>query len=147
MASGNGDRHPALLALTSSALLLPAYQNARGDAPPEFSEVGVRYSNYQEDDIEGGKTLFGDDSERYDIDTAQFHLLVPVADDWSFAVDLQWEDMSGASPWFVGESANGDPKVFGRNLGKDQSFADVRQITSTEGGTPHGVLEIEHLDQ
>ncbi len=104
------DINPTLLALTSSALLLPAYQGAQADAPPDYTEMGVRYSKYKEDDIQGAKS-FGGGSERYEIDIAQFHLIAPVADSWSVALDVAWEDMSGASPWFVGESANGDPKV------------------------------------
>ena len=104
------DRNATLMALTSSALLLPAYQGAMADAQPEFAEIGMRYSKYQEDDILSNKA-FGGDSERYDIDVAQFHLLAPVADDWSFALDVEWEDMSGASPWFVGESLSDSPKV------------------------------------
>ncbi|MFK7976938.1 MAG: DUF3570 domain-containing protein [Halioglobus sp.] len=104
------EKKSALLALTSSALLLPAYQTALADSPPENAEVGIRYTNYTEDDLEG-KKAFGGGGERYDIDVAQFHLLTPVAENWSFALDVQWEDMSGASPWFVGESAEGDPKV------------------------------------
>ncbi len=104
MARRPEDRNATLLALTSSALLLPAYQGAMADAQPEFTEVGMRYSKYDEDDITA-KKAFGGGSERYDIDVAQFHLLAPVADDWSFALDVAWEDMSGASPWFVGESA------------------------------------------
>lgn len=107
----NREKSPALLALTSSALLLPGYHGARGDAPPENTSVGVRLSNYQEDDTLSSKTA-GGSSERYDIDVAQFHLLAPVADDWSFALDIQREDMSGASPWFVGPSLDGSPQVF-----------------------------------
>ena len=72
MAARNDDRNPTLLALTSSALLLPAYQGAQADAPPEFTEVGMRYTKYKEDDILAKKS-FGGDSERYDIDVAQFH--------------------------------------------------------------------------
>ena len=34
MAARKPDTHPTLLALTSSALLLPAYQGAKADAPP-----------------------------------------------------------------------------------------------------------------
>jgi hypothetical protein len=104
------DPSPTLLALTSSALLLPAYQGARADAPPEFTEMGFKLSSYQEDDTEGDKT-FGRSSERMEVDVAQFHLLAPVSDNWSLALDVAWEDISGASPWFVGESASGDPKV------------------------------------
>jgi hypothetical protein len=110
MSGDKKESNSTLLALTSSALLLPAYQAANAEAPPEFTEVGLRYSNYEEDDTASSKT-FGGSSERMEVDVAQFHLLAPVADDWSVALDVSWEDMSGASPWFVGESAEGDSKV------------------------------------
>ncbi|MCP4840855.1 MAG: DUF3570 domain-containing protein, partial [Halieaceae bacterium] len=101
MATNKNDRNPALMALTSSALLLPAYQGAQADAPPEFAEAGMQYSKYKEDDITAKKAFGFTDStrQRFDIDVAQFHLLAPVLDDWSVAVDVAWEDMSGASPW------------------------------------------------
>lgn len=128
MATQSKDKHSALLALTSSALLLPAYQVARADAPPEFMEMGVRYNKYKEDDTEGKKT-FGGSSERYDIDAAQFHLLAPVADNWSVAVDVQWEDMSGASPWFVGESLDGSPKVIMSGASIEDTRTEVSVTT------------------
>lgn len=108
--SSHDDRNKTLVALTSSALLLPAYNGALADAPPDFTEIGMRYSKYTEDDLPA-KKAFGGRSERMDIDVAQFHLLAPVSDDWSVALDVSWEDLSGASPWFVGESIEGDPKV------------------------------------
>jgi hypothetical protein len=111
MAQRSGSESNAtLLALTSSALLLPAYQGARADAPPTFTEVGLRYGKYKEDDTRSSKT-FGGSSERMEVDIAQFHLLAPVADSWSVALDVAWEDMSGASPWFVGQSESGESKV------------------------------------
>lgn len=128
MASRPGDKHPALLALTSSALLLPAYQGVRADAPPEFTEIGLRYSKYEEDDTRGSKT-FGGSSQRYDIDAAQFHLLAPVADNWAVAVDVQWEDMSGASPWFVGESLDGSPKVIMSGASIEDTRTEVSVTT------------------
>jgi len=128
MATRQGDRHPALLALTSSALLLPAYQAARADAPPEFTEIGMRYSKYEEDHTQGSKT-FGGSSQRYDIDAAQFHLLAPVADDWAFAVDVQWEDMSGASPWFVGQSLDGGAKVIMSGASIEDTRTEVSVTT------------------
>ncbi len=121
MSGKTRDKHPTLLALTSSALLLPAYQGAQADAPPEFTELGLRYSQYREDDSAGNKT-FGGSSERYQVDIAQFHLLAPVSDNWSVALDVQWEDMSGASPWFVGQSLEGSPKV----IMSGASIADTR---------------------
>ena len=128
MASGPGDKHPALLALTSSALLLPAYQGVRADAPPEFIELGTRYSKYEEDNTQGGKT-FGGSSQRYEVDAAQFHLLAPVADSWSVAVDVQWEDMSGASPWFVGQSLDGGPKVIMSGASIEDTRTEVSVTT------------------
>ena len=110
MSTTNRDRSPALAALTSSALLLPAYQGAQADAPPEYTQMGFRYSKYKEDDTRDSKT-FGGSSERMEVDVAQFHLLAPVSEDWSLALDVSWEDMSGASPWFVGESVDGTAKV------------------------------------
>ena len=107
--SGN-ESSTALLAITSSALLLPAYQQAKAQTQPDVTEMGLRYSNYEEDDISSSKA-FGGRSERMEVDVVQFHMLAPVADNWSFALDVGWEDMSGASPWFVGQSAEGDPKV------------------------------------
>jgi hypothetical protein len=123
------EKSSTLIALTSSALLLPAYQGVQADAPPEFAELGVRYSKYEEDDISSNKA-FGGSSERYEIDVAQFHLLAPVADDWSVALDVQWEDMSGASPWFVGESAgNGDPKVIMSGASIEDTRTEVTVAT------------------
>lgn len=126
MRQSRREKHPTLLALTSSALLLPAYQQASADAPPDFTEIGIRYSKYEEDNTQAGKTFGGKDSQRYEIDVAQFHLLAPVADDWSVALDVQWEDMSGASPWFVGQKADGSPEV----IMSGASIADTRTDVS-----------------
>lgn len=128
MARRKEDQNPTLMALTSSALLLPAYQGAMADAPPESTEVGMRYSKYQEDDILARKS-FGGGSERYEIDVAQFHLLAPVADEWSVALDVSWEDMSGASPWFVGESASGKPKVIMSGASIEDTRTEVSVTT------------------
>ena len=122
------DRNATLAALTSSALLLPAYQGANADAPPEYTELGLRYSKYEEDDILGSKS-FGGGSERYDIDIAQFHLIAPVADSWSVALDVAWEDMSGASPWFVGESGSGDPRVIMSGASIEDTRTEVTVAT------------------
>ncbi len=129
MEAPHRERHPTLLALTSSALLLPAYQGANADAPPEFTEVGVRYGKYEEDDTLASKTFGGQQSQRYDIDIAQFHLLAPVSDQWSVALDVQWEDMSGASPWFVGASLDGKPEVIMSGASLDDTRTDVSVTT------------------
>ncbi|NND69529.1 MAG: DUF3570 domain-containing protein [Halioglobus sp.] len=126
MSSREDNKQSTLVALTSSALLLPAYQ-AAADAPPDYTEIGVRYSKYEEDDIQGSKS-FGGGSERYDIDIAQFHLLAPVGDNFSVALDVQWEDMSGASPWFVGESTGG-PRVIMSGASIEETRTEVSVAT------------------
>lgn len=128
MTMENRKKNTTLLALSSSALMLPAYQDALADAAPEFTEMGVRYSKYQEDDTKSART-FGGSSERYDIDVAQFHLLAPVSNNWSVALDVQWEDMSGASPWFVGESASGDSKIIMSGASIEDTRTDVSVTT------------------
>jgi hypothetical protein len=140
------DRQSALLALTSSALLLPAYQGVRADAPPEFTELGMRYSKYEEDNTQGSKT-FGGSSERYEIDAAQFHLLAPVLDDWSVAVDLQWEDMSGASPWFVGQSLDGGPKVIMSGASIEDTRTEVSVTTRYYYDRGNAGLNYVHSDE
>jgi hypothetical protein len=146
MAARNDERNPSLVALTSSALLLPAYQGALADAPPEYTELGVRYSKYEEDDILA-KKAFGGDSDRYDIDIAQFHLLAPVADNWSVALDVGWEDMSGASPWFVGESASGDPKVIMSGASIEDTRTEVSVTTRYYFDRGNGGLSLTYSDE
>ena len=146
MATRSDDRKPTLLALTSSALLLPVYQGALADAQPEFTEMGVRYSKYDEDDIIARKA-FGGDSQRYEIDVAQFHLLAPVADDWSVALDVAWEDMSGASPWFVGESVDGGPKVIISGASIEDTRTEVSVTTRYYFDRGNGGLNLTYSDE
>ncbi|MCP4210232.1 MAG: DUF3570 domain-containing protein [Halieaceae bacterium] len=149
MATNKNDRNPALMALTSSALLLPAYQGAQADAPPEFAEAGMQYSKYKEDDITAKKAFGFTDStrQRFDIDVAQFHLLAPVLDDWSVAVDVAWEDMSGASPWFVGESASGDPKVIMSGASIEDNRTEVSVTTRYYFDRGNSGLSLTYSDE
>lgn len=101
----------ALAALSSAALLFPAIAPpASADSPPDKIKIGYRFSNYQEDDTKSSKT-FGGSSERYEIDIHQFRLVAPVGEHFSTVVDIQKETMSGASPWFTGEDAEGNAKL------------------------------------
>lgn len=89
---------------------LPAYQNAQADAPPAFTEMGIRYSHYDEDALPESKLIFGS-RNRYDIDVTQLWFETPVGGSWSVAMDIQNDSMSGASPWFVGTNLDGQPGV------------------------------------
>ncbi|MBT4521410.1 MAG: DUF3570 domain-containing protein [Halieaceae bacterium] len=118
-----------LLALTSSALLLPAYQPpVQADAPPTEGELGLRYSKYSEDDLHEGRLMRGD-HERYEIDITQAHLLAPVGENFSFALDVQKEHMSGASPWFVGVRGNGDIQVYMSGASISDTRTDISVTT------------------
>ena len=101
-----------LRSLTRTLATLPAYQAgaALADAPPAFTEVGVRYSHYSEDDIDASSVIFGATS-RYDIDITQLWIEAPVGASWSVALDVQNDYQTGASPWFVGTDQNGQPGV------------------------------------
>ena len=146
MAIRMDDRNPTLLALTSSALLLPAYQGALADAQPEHTEVGVRYGKYEEDNITARKA-FGGGSERYEIDIAQFHLLAPVADDWSVALDVAWEDMSGASPWFVGQVGDDPAKVIMSGASIEDTRTEVSVTTRYYFDRGNGGLNVTYSDE
>lgn len=126
--AGSNEKSATLLTITSSALLLPAYQIARADAPPDFAEVGVRFSKYEEDDTQAGKTA-GGSSERYEIDVAQFHLLAPIGENWSLALDVQREEMSGASPWFIGASLEGEPEIIMSSASIEDTRTDISVTT------------------
>lgn len=146
MTARHDERNPTLVALTSSALLLPAYQGALADAPPDYTEVGLRYSKYAEDDILAEKA-FGGDSDRYDIDVVQFHLLAPVADDWSVALDVGWEDMSGASPWFVGQVGNDPAKVIMSGASIEDTRTEVSVTTRYYFDRGNGGLNLTYSDE
>lgn len=102
-------KNKALLALTGSALALPGITSkAAAASPPAESQFDYRYSRYSEDDISRNNTS-NPDTQRYEIDTHQFRLVRPWGDAYDVTVDLLYETMSGASPWFITPGANGEP--------------------------------------
>ena len=107
-----GTRSELMKRLGRPLLALPAYQAipAIADAPPTFTEVGVRYTHYAEDSIDPDAVIFGA-TDRYDIDITQLWIEAPVGASWSVALDVQNDYQTGASPWFVGAQENGEPGV------------------------------------
>lgn len=101
---------PLTRRLSVALASIPLYQNAQADAPPAFTEVGIRYSNYSEDALPDSKVIFGS-RNRYDIDVTQLWFETPIGGSWSVAMDIQNDSMSGASPWFVGTNVDGQPGV------------------------------------
>ncbi len=99
-------RTSPLLALTSAALALPAF----GATQPTTTEISARTSVYEEESVPASRVALGS-LDRYDIDIHQFHVLAPLANDWSLAVDVNREVMSGASPWGTATGADGEPAL------------------------------------
>lgn len=97
-----------LLALTTSALCLPAYSGAaHAWADPEV-EASYRFSYYDESSLPS-KATNGNDGDRYEVKSHQFHLLAPAGETLDFGVDVAHETMSGASPWYIVPGDDGRP--------------------------------------
>lgn len=92
-----------LAALTSSALALPGITSpARADAPIERATGTAAFSYYFEDSLSPSK--FDDSTgsrDRYEVYTGQFRFDMPVSERVDVGLDFLYEEMSGASPWFV----------------------------------------------
>ena len=52
-------RSPLIQALGTTLATIPAYQSAHADAPPAFSEMGIRYTHYDEDKLGESTFIFG----------------------------------------------------------------------------------------
>lgn len=111
-ASGFAFPHPgpALAALTTSALALPGIAgSAKADAPIERATATSSFSYYFEDNLSPSRFATGQGSrERYEVYTGQFRFDVPVAERIDVGLDVLYEEMSGASPWYVIADTNGD---------------------------------------
>ena len=134
---------PLMKRLSGPLLALPAYQTgtALADAPPAFTEVGLRYTHYSEDSIDQDAVIFGA-TDRYDIDVTQLWIEAPLGASWSDALDEQKDYQTGASPWFVGAQQNGEPGVImsGASI-QDLSLIHIRrcrrQLTSSSRWSPY----------
>lgn len=91
-----------LRALTTSTLALPGLAgSANADSPPETVQADYNYAHYSEDDISSGKLAPGSQGQRYEIDIHQIRMLVPVAERWDVGLDVAYETMTGATPWYI----------------------------------------------
>jgi len=126
---------------------LPTYSPLiRADAPPEASEVGMRYSRYSEDSLDASRVIFGS-RERYDIDVTQLWLEAPVGGSWSIALDLQNDSMSGASPWFVGVAADGKPGVVMSGASIQDNRVEVSATTRYYWADGNAGFNVTHSDE
>ena len=91
-----------LIALTQAATALPSFA-AAGEV-----ETGYLFSEYREQDIPGSRTAIGRDESRYEIQSHLFNIVAPLETS-SVSLDLTYETMSGASPWYVTPGTDGKP--------------------------------------
>jgi hypothetical protein len=96
-----------LAALASSALALPGMAgNALADAPTERVTANYTFGYYREDplpleNLTQNVPLEDQSLERYQIYTNQFNVLVPITRRIDGGIDVVFESMAGASPWYV----------------------------------------------
>ncbi len=79
------------------------------------AEVGAQefrasygFSYYLEDELDDDVLATGS-GDRYEIEMHQFRLEAPLTGRLGAALDVTYETMSGATPWYVAPDANGDP--------------------------------------
>ena len=137
---------PLIASLGVAVASLPTYQKAFADAPPAFTEVGLRYSHYSEDSLDKDLLVFGD-RERYDIDVTQFWVEAPVGGAWSVAFDVQNDSMSGASPWFVGTNLDGQPGVIMSGASIQDNRVEVGVTTRYFWADGNAGFNVTHSDE
>ena len=139
---------PLLRSLGRTLAVLPAYQAipAWSDAPPAFTEVGLRYSRYSEDSIAQDKVIFGD-RDRYDIDVTQLWIEAPVGSAWSVALDVQNDYQTGASPWFVGINQEGQPGVIMSGASIQDNRVEVGVTTRYFWADGNAGFNVTHSDE
>ena len=118
-------RSSGLAALTGAALALPAIaQLAHADTPTNKTEIGYRYSQYQEDDLDQADILVGS-NERYEVENHQFRLVTPINGSNTLTVDADYETMSGASAYGSVAGVDGKPKLIMSGASIDDTRKDI----------------------
>ena len=139
---------PLMKRLGAPLLALPAYQTgtALADAPPAFTEVGLRYTHYSEDSIDQDVVIFGA-TDRYDIDVTQIWIEAPVGASWSVALDVQNDYQTGASPWFVGAQQDGTPGVIMSGASIQDNRVEVGVTTRYFWADGNAGFAVSHSDE
>lgn len=99
------------MALTTAALALPSMipKSTQAQSIPDSYKLSYRFTDYKEEDQPANTTNTGEAVERYDITIHQLAFVAPVSSQVSLNLDVATESMSGASPWYVAEGADGQP--------------------------------------
>jgi hypothetical protein len=134
----------ALQALAGSALALPG---VAGNAAAEGTERYVAdytYSYYKEDDIDASKVSAGSETERYEIHAHQFRVAAPIASRFDLGLDVTYETMSGATPWYIIPDTNGDPVqvMTGATIEEARTDASLNGTFYLDSGSTNGRMGI-----
>lgn len=105
-----------------AALALPAIASQAATVA-DSTEVGLRYSKYQEDSLDA-KDVASGSLDRYDIDVMQFNLVAPLSDSYQLNLHYQQESLSGASPWYT-TKVDGEVKQVMSGATIEESRKDV----------------------
>jgi hypothetical protein len=93
-------RGRVLSALTTSTLALPGLAGSS-----ELGDLGYtteyRYSRYTEGDLPASKVQAGNEQDRMEIEGHQIHLGGPLTNRIQLDLDVAYEVMSGATPWYI----------------------------------------------
>ncbi|NCP63728.1 MAG: DUF3570 domain-containing protein [Paraglaciecola sp.] len=94
-----------LALLGAAATNLISVQANALDVAEDF-RFGLRYHSYTEDSL---PQSLGGSTDRYDIKVNQFSIVTPLSDSFDLSINYQQERMSGASPWYTLQDADGLP--------------------------------------
>jgi hypothetical protein len=100
-------RGRVLKALTSSTLALPGLASHADELGSLGIEADYKYARYSEDRIPSSKVTPGGERDRYTIDVNQVHLSGPITERFKLDLDVGYEVMSGATPWYVVPNPSG----------------------------------------
>lgn len=102
-------RRSILTSLCAAAASLFGLQQASwADAPPEDISIAYSFAYYDERPLASYKLAPGSTSERYHVDSHQVSLSSPIGERFSLGVNLVYETMSGATPWWVQPGPDGE---------------------------------------
>lgn len=116
-----------LQALTTSTLALPGV--AAAETPSEQISAEYSFSRYTEKDLKATQVTLGSETSRYEIDIHQLRLAAPITDRIDLAVDVAYETMTGATPWYVAppnlQAGEDTPRVQMTGASIDDQRTDV----------------------
>ncbi len=132
----------ALQALASSALALPGVAGNAAAEGTERYEADYSYSFYKEDDLDRSKVAPGNTTSRYEIHAHQWRFAAPVSSRVDLGLDVTYETMSGATPWYVIPDVDGDPiqVMTGATIEEARTDAFLNGTFHLDSGSANGGL-------